>query len=215
MLAPQRATTAAACDARSAGRAPSSAVLPSQWATFTAACGACSVRCSQRWAFTVERSARVAEGDVRRSVRRLQRWACTVERSACVAEGDVCRSVRSSQRWACTAERSARVADGDVRRSAQRVLTATLLRNGGARAMICRAVLHGPHHVLFSGAPQMPSAGWGCFHSRASSVAFVRSTAVAGCRGSVAAICLTIGTHALSRSSCWKSVRPAGVVASR
>jgi hypothetical protein len=92
------------------------------------------------------------------------------------------------------------------------VLTATLLHNGGARAMICRAVLHGPHHVLFSGAPQMPSAGWGCFHSRASSVAFVRSTAVAGCGGSVAAICLTIGTHALSRSSCWKSVRPAGVV---
>ena len=96
VLAPQRATTATACDARSAGHAPSSAVLPSQWATFTAACGACSVRCSQRWAFTVERSARVAEGDVRRSVRRLQRWACTVERSACVAEGDVRRSVRST-----------------------------------------------------------------------------------------------------------------------
>ena len=42
VLAPQRATTATACDARSAGHAPSSAVLASQRATFAAACGACS-----------------------------------------------------------------------------------------------------------------------------------------------------------------------------
>ena len=71
-------------------------------------------------AATVERSARVAEGDVRRIVRRLQCRACTVERSACVAEGDVRRSVRRSQRRACTVERSANLVEGDVRYSVPR-----------------------------------------------------------------------------------------------
>jgi hypothetical protein len=42
VLASQRATFAAACRARSAGRALSSAVLASQRATSAAACGVCS-----------------------------------------------------------------------------------------------------------------------------------------------------------------------------
>ena len=44
VLASQRATSAAACGARSAGRAPWSAVLAPQMATFAAACAACGAR---------------------------------------------------------------------------------------------------------------------------------------------------------------------------